>query len=548
MAAFDRCNLNHILQDGERPPSLRLSPQRRPTGNATKSVKLNRNRRKVISTPPSTYREAVDRLLGCAALFHGADTLADVADLDFAVLLQESGVDEVAAKISLAEPVTTMRSEMQVGAEISAAFETLGERDRMIAIQRTFARHPVKLAELGVTFGVSRERARQLEVRLRSIVESRIADALARAVRWLQVSVGSAASPTRFARVMNVLTTGAASEWNRVVEVAIMKEGGYKLLDGVVGDEVYRRQVDLAVSLAPRFANPAGVVNEEGLLNAIREASESEIVEWESLVRNAGMVRLERHLALRDTRRARVYVGLAKLGKPGTRDMIAEISNLPNNSSLSSVLSSDPLFVRQTKDRWGLREWTNAPYEGVVEEIVKRIEREGGEVSVATLLAEIPTQFDVLPATVKNYLATRKFAIKGGRVSLVTKPVASPQELGAARDIVWTEDGKPALKIAVNSQHLRGHSQKVSRAVAQHFGVGLDESSTVPFTHPRGVRAASVIWRSYDPTGPEMGCLREALTKAGAKAGVPAYLELGKNTLTVLPEGVKVTSKRPESA
>ena len=450
------------------------------------------------------YHDAMERLLGCAVLFHGAETLADLAEIDFATLLEQSGLGTSADDLELIDTAAALRSEIQIGKEFASVIERMDERARKIALERTYARVPEKLAVLGDEFGVSRERARQLEVRLRSTVHGAMSGAVQRAAAWLERAVGVAAKPDKFQRILDLLVDDAPPKWRGAAEVAVMRQGGFEHLDGVVGNGLFRTLVDEARRLAPRFANEAGVIDENGLR---QEIGAGRVSEW-----------------------------------------IADLARLEDNSSLSSLLSSDPLFVRFTKDKWGLSAWTDEPYEGVVEAIVKRISEAGGAASIQSLVDEIPARFEVLPATVRNYLGTRKFEIDGDVVRVVAAPVAPRKDLARARDVVWSKGGVPALRFTVGLHHLKGNSQKVSVAVAQHLGVGLDGSIKIPFTRPPGVDAASVIWRSYDPNGPEIGRLREALLECGVRPGDEVFVLLGRQELRLLTDASEFVRKKPKLA
>lgn len=489
-----------------------------------------------------TYQEALDRMLGCAVLIHGAENLADLSEIDFGTLVEESGFGELARSINFIEAAGALRSEIQMGAEFARVLDSLDPRRQVIARRRTYSWKPAKLAALGNEFGVSRERARQLEVRLRETVDEQVSDLVREAARWLRRAIGLAASPDKFRRVLDLLVGDATPEWRTAAEVAVMREAGYEYLDGVVGSEVYRDQVDEARRCAPGLANVAGVVDEDALRKTIGARATPQ---WEALARNAGLVRFAGSLVIRDTRRARVYLALERKSAPLRREDIAAEAELKDTSSLSSLLSSDPLFVRFTKDKWGLAHWTDEPYVGVVEALVKRIEEGGGAASVDELVSEIPERFDVLPATVRNYLSTRKFAIEGNEVRIVAEPVAPLQPLSEARDVVWTHDGNPALRFLVGEHHLRGNSQKVSGAVAQYLGVGLDQSIKIPFSRPSGVDDASVIWRSYDPNGPEVGRLREALLECGAAIGEDVFIVLDRESLRMLTDGAEMMDEKP---
>ena len=481
-------------------------------------------------------------MLGCAVLIHGAENLADLSEIDFGTLVSESGFGELARHIDFMEAAGALRSEIQMGAEFARALESLDPRRQVIARRRTYSWNPAKLAALGNEFGVSRERARQLEVRLRQTVDEQVSDLVVEAARWLRSAIGLASSPAKFRRVLDLLIGDSPAEWRTAAEVAVMREGGYEHLDGVVGGEVFRDQVAEARRCAPGLANVAGVVDEDALRERIRVET---TLEWESVARNAGLARFAGCLAIRDTRRARVFVALRSKGEPLRREVIAAEAQLKDTSSLSSLLSSDPLFVRFTKDKWGLAHWTDEPYVGVVQALCKRIEEGGGTARIDDLVKEIPKRFDVLPATVRNYLSTRKFAIDGNEVRIVTDPVASRQRLSGARDVVWTRDGTPVLRFLVGEHHLRGNSQKVSGAVAQYLGVGLDQSVKIPFSRPSGVDDASVIWRSYDPNGPEVGRLRKALLECGAEVGEDVFVVLDRSSLRMLTNSSDMTDEKP---
>ncbi len=424
-----------------------------------------------------------------------------------------------------------VQSPIQIGHEFGRALASLDERRRIIALRRTYARKPEKLAALGDEFGISRERTRQLEANLRWKVESSTRDLVGQGVRWLRAVLGQVADVGDFREALEELVGDAPPRWRKAVEVAVTDAAGYVVMEGVVGNRVFRDFVEEIRQRAPRFANRVGVVDEDALREAVEVGAGAR---WEPAIRNAGLIRIRVNLVLRDTRRARVALALEEAGVPLVREEIARLADLPNNTTLSSLLSSDASFVRLTKDRWGLHTWTDEPYEGVVSEILKRIEREGGKMEVQTLLDDIPERFGVLQATVRNYLATRKFVMSEGFVEIAHRPVAPAQDLAEARDVVWTAEGEPVLRFVAGAHHLRGNSQKISMAVAQHLGVGLDCSAKIPFARPSGVDPASVIWRSYDPNGPEMGCIREALKASGRRPGEEVYLLLDPGGLRLL--------------
>ncbi len=416
---------------------------------------------------------------------------------------------------------------MRFGAAFDACLGALDERSQLIAATRTYAREPKRLAALGDHFGVSRERARQLEVRLRGRVDDGVGESLGDAAQWVRDSVGAAVGIEEFQGVLDALLQDVSTGWRDQAEVAVMAASGYERLDGVAGNELYRDCVEEVRRRAPEFVREAGVVDED----ALRRALAPDMPRWDALVHNAGLVRIRGQVVLRDTRHTRVFLAFCRLGRPVKRQDVARGADLADNSSLSSMLSSDPHFVRFTKDKWGLAKWTDEPYEGVVAAIINRIDAGGGRARVDDLIKEIPVKFEVLPATVRNYLSTRKFDVEDGYVRVAPAPTVPSHPIENARDVLWTTKGLPVLHFTVGWHHLKGNSQKVSIAVAQYLGVDVDERRRIPFSSPTGVSAASIIWRSYDPNGPEMGRMREALDACGIQEGDKAYLVLSPNRL-----------------
>ncbi len=79
-----------------------------------------------------------------------------------------AAVDSASSDRRPDEEVENQQLGFVIRCKIQEVSATLGDRDRAIFEERLMAENPVTLRELGVRFGISRERARQLEERLKA--------------------------------------------------------------------------------------------------------------------------------------------------------------------------------------------------------------------------------------------------------------------------------------------------------------------------------------------------------------------------------------------
>ena len=88
---------------------------------------------------------------------------------------------------------------------------------------------------------------------------------------------------------------------------------------------------------------------------------------------------------------------------------------------VTGAFSNIPSVVKATKDRWALKEWVDDEYEGIVAEIIQRIEEDGGSTTTERLLNELPEKFHVSAISVRAYMQTPRFLVRDGRISLAKR-------------------------------------------------------------------------------------------------------------------------------
>lgn len=492
---------------------------------------------------PDAHWEICDALVAWAVVFHDAQTLQDVFRLDPKRLLKAMGLWERTALIDVLGIAEKAAIPFQVGRVFADAMHQLGGRRRAILMRRTFSNDPEILESLGDSFGVSRERARQLEADAIGKVRAVAGERMARTGRRLKNVFGIAAPLERVMTAVGFLTCDAPEDLQTAARCMLLEYAGYSRSGNLAVTQQYNELVQTAKVRARELADEHGIVD-EGILSDALPIEDPDLAEhiWS----DSGLTRVLDNLVLRDTRRARLVLALKRIGVPATRDAIAATAGL-ESSAIGGVLSDTDSIVRITKDTWGFRWWTDDPYEGVVNEILQRIQEDGGETSVDRLLEEIPDKFGIAPATVQASLGTEKFDVQNGRACVADVDGVELRPLSQMRNIFWDQSGRPVFRLEFEERYASGVSIKVPREVVQHLGVGLDESAEVEIAVPEGCQPASVIWRAHDPNGPEIGRLREAFERLPVRPGQEIFLVLDPSGLEVVMDGSDFSPQSPKS-
>jgi len=135
-------------------------------------------------------------------------------------------------------------------------------------------------------------------------------------------------------------------------------------------------------------------------------------------------------------------------------------------------LAQDARVGRAGKKTWGLRSWGVEEYSGIVDEIVERIDRDGGSCDVESLVEELRSTFSVTENSVRLYLSTLAFVIEGGRVRRRTddEPWTIDDRLAVARG-AYRNDNALRLRLPVTKDVLRGSGHAIHPAVAVALAV-----------------------------------------------------------------------------
>ena len=489
--------------------------------------------------------EQLAALFRASMNYRGAETVADALDGDLEGILRSTGLSEMLSQVRLDELVDSE----PVGSRILSATRRLvgasSPVEAAVLARRVHVANPTTLEELGQQCGVTRERIRQIQKRVVNNLEESLGDLMVEVVGlWGPLVPAVVTADELDAMVHGFL--GCPSELGAADDLAVRY-----LIDQL--DRSSADQLRLSPEAASSFErlqnrvqellDSVGLLPEENLREEFGALAESG--HWDELLEAAGLHRLGESLGLRKTAKAQVKAALLEIGRPATKEEIAELCGL-DVTRLGSHLSVIEDVARSGKHRWGLVDWVDDIYEGIPAEIIQRIEEDGGVTAIERVLEELPRLFDVSESSVRSYLATRQFTVRDGHVSVADPSTLTYRDLDDVID-GRTEAGNPYWTFAVEDRYLRGYSiLGVPPEVARALGCGPNESVRVELVDPAGCEPLSVIWRLSATTGgASVGYLADPLKALGAIAGTVVRLELesdGRASITVHEDAPKLGS------
>ena len=420
---------------------------------------------------------------------------------------------------------------------------------RQIVVEHRLLREPkTTLEKVGSLVGVTRERIRQLQVKL----EPRIAQAMGPEMRLVASVLREELDPiveeqVFDRRIDSTLGAGTGSA-ERLFRQAVIAEMGYSRKQGTYMDDQAQSVIARIRSQARGLVDDAGLVDEPSLRAVL--PNEDWQRHWLLLLGHTGLHHLHGSLALRNSAKARAKSALLSIGRAATREDIAAVCGL-SATQVSGAFSNIPSVIRASKDGWALAEWVDDEYEGIVAEIIQRIEEDGGSTTSKRLLTELPEKFDVSAKSVYAYMQTPRFLIRDGRVSLAN---VSSLQLRPLDDTIHGRDanGAPYWTFAVESRFFEGYSVTgVPPEFAKALGCEPDGGTYARIENLPNCHDLSVRWRVATTTGASMGYVADAIRELGLQTGQWVRVTLKGPNLVKLAEHHeqgRTTAPRPADA
>lgn len=372
-------------------------------------------------------------------------------------------------------------STANVADHLDGAIHGLDERYRAILSQRLFAWNAKTLEEMGREFGVTRERARQLEVKVRAklsdIVTSdtrvgRVAHLVRTQIRGVRPLEELLAEVPALA--VKVVSVGQPA-W-RVIDVL---DDTYEIADGWCAEpsfEAARRDTGVFLD---ELTDAYGVVR---LAHVTLFDEEAGSLPWlkDWLVYLGYEVRgqfvLLRTASLNDMAAAILSIE----GAPLTLGELHQKVGRGAPGSLRNQVSIDPTFTKVDREHYALSEWGMEGYSNIRGEIGKLLEQVDGELPLASVVESLVDRFGVSANSVAVYAGSPPFQVMNGIVRHDTGQLAGAGKNPAKVQRYYRRGDDWLHRTTVTFDHLRGSGWPASTALSTILRMAPGEYAELP--------------------------------------------------------------------
>ena len=480
------------------------------------------------SAPWARTAEMLSPVLAAAAELNGTKTLADVLNPQFMRLAERMGIATEIEGIEVHEMLEGRLGPATVVAmRLKAQLEGLTPRQSDIIEHRLLSTPPKTLEEVAARFDVTRERIRQIQAKVERTIRTSFGNELRIVAGAVKEELGHIADQRAANRQIDELLPEdlgwKAEGVKKLFRQALINKMGLTHYQGMYLDEQALQVLEAIRASARTLADDVGLVDEQQLMASL--PSEEWQKFWPWVREHIGLRDVYGVLGFRDSAKARTKAALLSIGRPATREEIGAVCGF-DEGQVSAYLSNVPSVTRADKERWGLREWIDDEYDGIVGEIIQRIEEDGGATTTKRLLSELPSKFDVSPSSVRTYMQTPKFVIQDGWISLASTSSIRLRDLDDVID-GRDETGAPYWTFPVDARYFDGYSvPSVPPEFAKALGCAPDAGARIEVENLPDCREMSINWRLASSTGASLGYLTEPLKRLGLEPGQRARVTI----------------------
>ena len=491
---------------------------RRPAYEATGTSGLAGNINQTRESAWDTSIAALTPILAAARDFRGAQTLGDALRAD---------LPKIAGIIGGVDSLESITLQSLVGRE-GIASSVVDRLEQLVAEMRpswiVVLQHRVLGSErktlevVGEELEVTRERVRQIQVGITNALQKAVGSQTTTMANLLREHLPPVLPVDELSRsVVRTFSEGTGESLpTRLASHLLLEKLDYSCVDGRCFNQEALEVVTALRTAAEELADDVGLLEQKDLRSHLPTQDWNRF--FGQLVAQANLHQVRGRIALRDSGKAHVKAAVLEIGRPATKEEIAERVGM-TTGRVGAHLSVIPSVARADKDRWGLLDWIDDVYEGITAEIVQRINEDGGSTRLERLLEELPRLFGVSETSVRVYARTPYFTIHNGYVSVATEPTLSLRDLD---DVVdgRTKKGVPYWTFGVESRYFDGYSiAPFPPELASELGCEPNGYISAEVEYPPGASAVSVSWPLASSTGASVGRVGDALQRLDVKAG-----------------------------
>ena len=403
---------------------------------------------------------------------------------------------------------------------LDAWAEQLDSRRRDILQTRIAVHQPIKktLQELADSFGVSRERVRQLEHNLHHKLERFLAkDDEALPIRWRAETLRQAIGVAVPSHIVKNLLAPPPNCYDYY----------YILLD-LAGPYDYDKEwlIDIETLEDDPTHTILENVDEVGRIN--HEFARAQLSEWglderfheDWLMRDDSVRLFNGRLVLWGSSIGdRMVFALDNLGRASTiEEMIDHIQENRSRVSIVNVLGTDPRLVRVDRTHWALKSWDLPEYTGVAYSMREILYQNDGAMPIDELVQRMSYIFDVREETTRAYCYAPMFVSDGDIVELRTLGhgpyQANLSSIRTATGVFHLGHGRVGLTIQIDANILRGSGSPLSQAAGAILGLAVN--ANLKFTNQVG-DTVNVTFPESSIVGPHRGSVRLIAERLSAK-------------------------------
>ena len=415
---------------------------------------------------------------------------------------------------------------------IATWLEGFAEREKEVFRDRIAKKDGPTLQEIADRHGISRERVRQLEAKVRTRFDGFLQTVSAAPIRWRANSLKKAvgvAMPYRSVRDLLKVPPDTEDFGNILINIAdlVATEGNWLVREGALEMD----PTDKISSMADEY----GRIDLQDAFSRLGGWGLDPSLHFEWLSRKSVIRNFNGQLVLWGKSVGdRILFALADLGRPATiREIMQHVGETTSAGSARNAIAEDRRVIRIDKSRYALKSWGHAEFTSIANSIREMLRSAGHPISVQEVITKISAAHQVAATSVQGYTYAPMFAVEDGYIRERTAEESFHYPQDALRRTVGVFVLGPrrvGLLRMVDEDMLRGSGRPLGLAAGSILEVAVNErvafqdvdSDTVVVTFPE----SSFL-------GPNMGSVRVLAEKLGARLGDYLTIILDRTDLSV---------------